>query len=287
MKTMYIFRICISHCISLCLVLKQEQKQQEADELTVSESTQSSPTRSVDSSNSSESDNNNTSSQETSNTSQQRRNIVTLPKTPMHEILKIIESGNITALLENKCLHYFFLKHCVINVISRKKWKENNTRYLFNCYIHASDKGFALIVLENNIIRYREMRDREKNESNGSNNNEDEAEFEYSQPLYTTVTKKGKRTTGKGWSDDGKTKFKEFTMLIQRKRRNKQWLTNRGNYIKKKALYDSKNSKKRKRSSENDSQGSKRMNSAEEEAWNKFLVDSVNDTEWCNNAVGV
>ena len=97
----------------------------------------------------------------------------------MHEILKIIESGNITALLENKCLHYFFLKHCVINVISRKKWKENNTRYLFNCYIHASDKGFALIVLENNIIRYREMRDREKNKLNGNNNNEDEVEFEY------------------------------------------------------------------------------------------------------------
>ena len=76
-------------------------------------------------------------------------------------------------------------------------------------------------------------------------------------------------------------------MFIHRKRRNKQWLTNRSNYIKKKALKDSKDSKKRKQSSENDTQGSKRMNSAEEEAWKQFLVDSVNDTEWCKNTVGV
>ena len=105
--------------------------------------------------------------------------------------------------------------------------------------------------------------------------------------MYTTVTKKGKRSTGKGWSDYGKTKFKELTMFIHRKRRNKQWLTNRSTYIKKKALNDSNDSKKRKRSSENDTQGSKRMNSTEEEAWKQFLLDSVNDTEWCKNAVGV
>ena len=270
----------------MCKVLKQEKQQKETESSNDSTSAQSSPTRSVDSSTSSDNDNNNEHSQESTNTSPQRR-IISLPKKPMHKILNIIESGNINALLENKCLHYFFLKHCVINVISRKKWKDNNTRYLFNHFIHPSDEGFALIVLENNIIRYREMRDRENVESNDNNNNENEVQFKYSQPLYTTVTKKGQRSTGKGWSDDGKTKFKELTLLILRKRRNKQWLTNRSTYIKKKALNDSNDSKKRKRSSENDTQGSKRMNSTEEEAWKQFLLDSVNDTEWCKNAVGV
>ena len=52
-------------------------------------------------------------------------------------------------------------------------------------------------------------------------------------------------------------------------------------------MKDSNNSKKHKQSSENDTQGNKKMNSTEEKAWEQFLVDNVNDTEWCNSVVGV
>ena len=97
------------------------------------------------------SDNNNGSLQEANDTSQQCR-ITTLPNMPMHEILNIIENGNINVLSENKYLHYFYLKNCVINVISRRKWKDNNTRYLYNSFIHHTDKGFTLVVLEYNVI---------------------------------------------------------------------------------------------------------------------------------------
>ena len=96
-------------------------------QLNASESVWSSSAKSIESTNSSESDNNIGNLQETTDASQQCR-ITTLPKMPMHEILNIIKNGNINALLENKYLHYFFLKHCVINVISRKRWKDNNTK---------------------------------------------------------------------------------------------------------------------------------------------------------------
>ena len=52
-------------------------------------------------------------------------------------------------------------------------------------------------------------------------------------------------------------------------------------------MADSKYSKNCKQSSEKDTQGNKRMTSTEEEVWKQLLVDSVNDTEWFDNAVEV
>ena len=205
----------------------------------------------------------------------------------MHDILHIIENNTISTLYENRSLYYFFLKNCVINVVSRKKWKENVTRYVYSRFIHPSDEGFALIVLENNVIRYKEMRDKESNVHNNTNGNDDDDDIEFTQPLYTTVTKKGLKSSGKGWTDQGKMKFQQYTQFVKNKRQNQQWINDRNKYVKRKAMKESKDSKKRKRSSDNDTQGDKKMSTSEEQAWNKFIFDNVNDTEWLNNVVGV
>ena len=234
-------------------------------------------------------------SRETNNTpqesfasSQQCRNHNVITTMPMYDILTIIEENRLPTLYENKNLHYFFLKNCVLNVVSRKKWKENITRYVYSRFIHPSDEGFALVVLENNVTRYREMRDRDNRiDGQDTEDREDEQEYEYTQPLYTTVTKKGLKSTGKGWTDKGKLRFQHYTEFVRTKRQNQQWLNDRNNAIKRRALRDSKEWKKRKRSSDNDYGNGKRMNSREESAWNKFIVDNVNDTEWLNNVVGV
>lgn len=275
----------------MTLVLKQEKEKSNAlalqnDDHNETESRQTSPRSSLDSTNSSESDTNNSSQEQ--NTSIHQRSNMANTSTPMHDILKLIEENNIAALYENKNLHYFFLKNCVINVVSRKKWRENVTRYVFSRFIHPSDEGFALVVLENNITRYREMRDREKNVTNQEDEHQDNhQDHDYSQPSFTVVTKKGHKSSGKGWSDEGKTKFKNYTIFVKNKRQNKQWLHDRNKAVKRRALRESKDSKKRKRSSDNDTEEDKRMNSSEEKEWNRFIFENVNDTEWLDNVVGV
>ena len=62
-------------------------------------------------------------------------------------------------------------------------------------------------------------------------------------------------------------------------------MNRRSEYVKNRALKDS--SKKRKRSSENDVEDNSKMSTSEEQKWNKFIQDSVNDTEWFDNMVGV
>lgn len=243
---------------------------------------------SLDSPSSSSSETNNTPQEPFASPQQRRTTQNGITTTPMHDILTIIEENRLPTLYENKNLHYFFLKHCVLNVVSRKKWKENITRYVYSRFIHPSDEGFALVVLENNVTRYREMRDRDNRiDGQDAEARDGEQEYEYTQPLYTTVTKKGHKSTGKGWTDKGKLRFQHYTEFVQTKRQNQQWLNDRNNAIKRRALRDSKEWKKRKRSSDNDYGNDKRMNSNEESAWNKFIVDNVNDTEWFNNVVGV
>ena len=205
----------------------------------------------------------------------------------MYDILDLIENGNYENLYENKNLHYYFLKKCVINVVSRKKWKENITKYTFNRFIHPSDEAFALIVLENNSKRYQEMAEREHtNVSTDDNANENE-KVEYSQPLFTTVTKKGQRSSGKGWSKQGKDLLIDYTEFVKRKRRNNEWMNRRSEYAKKRALKENNDSRKHKRSSDNDVEDNAKMSTSEEQKWNKFIQDSVNDTEWFDNMVGV
>ena len=263
------------------LVLKQETKKKNTTEIDTEANRQTSPRTSLDSSNSSESDVNGSQQDQHSQSQQQRKRSVT----PMYDILDLIENGNYENLYENKNLHYYFLKKCVINVVSRKKWKENITKYTFNRFIHPSDEAFALIVLENNSKRYQEMAEREQtNVSTDDNANENE-KVEYSQPLFTTVTKKGQRSSGKGWSKQGKDLLIDYTEFVKRKRRNNEWMNRRSEYVKNRALKDS--SKKRKRSSENDVEDNSKMSTSEEQKWNKFIQDSVNDTEWFDNMVGV
>ncbi len=243
---------------------------------------------SLDSPSSSSSETNNTPQEQFASPQQRRTTQIGITTTPMHDILTIIEENRLPTLYENKNLHYFFLKNCVLNIVSRKKWKENITRYVYSRFVHPSDEGFALVVLENNVTRYREMRDRDNRiDGQDTEDRDDEQEYKYTQPLYTTVTKKGLKSTGKGWTDKGKLRFQHYTEFVRTKRQNQQWLNDRNNAIKRRALRDSKEWKKRKRSSDSDYGNEKRMNGSEESAWNKFIVDNVNDTEWLNNVVGV
>ena len=285
------FVIYINLLFSTRTVLIQEHKeyqQNQSSPNTELSSAENERRESVESESSSSSDNNNSPDRNANDRQAAEQRILqhAISKTPMHDILKHIEENNISKIYDNKNLHYFFLKHCVINVISRKKWKENMSRYDYSRFIHYTDEGFALLVLENNVTRYREMRDRAiKSTQQTANNEDEEDEYEYTQPVYTTVTKKGKRSSGKGWNDAGKTRFKVLSKIVQTKRQNQLWLTQRKKSIKRRALADSNESNKRQKRTivDHDQQ----MSTSEELEWNQFIADSINDTEWINNAVGV
>ena len=212
-----------------------------------------------------------------------------MSSTPIHDILKHIEDKKLSKICDKKNLYNFFLKHCVINIIFRKQWKENMSRYDYGHFIHYSDEGFALLVLENNIIRYREMRDCpvEPNQQNEENEDEeDEHEYVYSQPIYTTLTKKGKQSPGKGWNDASKTQFKVYSKFVQQKRQNQLWMNNeRHKSIKQRVLRDSNESNKCQK--RNIVDNDKQMSTAEEMKLNQFIVVSINNTEWLKNVVRV
>ena len=116
----------------------------------------------------------------------------------MTEIVKRIDDGDAKSILINKDLHYFFLKHCVVNVVTKKKWKDNCARNDYYKSITPSDEGFAFVVIDNNIERYRAMQQ-----------NTDPDYKDFTQPRYTTVTttKGAANNVGKGWNDRGEMEF--------------------------------------------------------------------------------
>ena len=111
----------------------------------------------------------------------------------MSKLLEMIKCDNIEEIFNDKVLHYYLMKMCVVLVIGKRKWKEYCGKKNFDEFIHPSDESFALLVIENNLNRYKDMvKAQNKNEKN------------ISKPKYTMVTRKGEKTMCKGWSDEGK-----------------------------------------------------------------------------------
>ena len=193
-------------------------------------------------------------------------NSVTTNKITMKEILKRIDNSDAKSILVNKELHYYFLKHCVVNVITRKKWKENCARNDYYNYITPSDEGFALVVIDNNIERYRQMQ---------LNTDPDFKDFE--QPKYTTVTNKGAaNNVGKGWNDKGKIEFQRYTEMVIEKRSERSWLEKRARVIKKMANREHKHNAKRLYDDiSNDNNIA--MDDEAKEKWNNFMMNSVSN----------
>ena len=100
--------------------------------------------------------------------------------TPVHNLT----GQAIEDLFNDKSLYYYFLKKCVINVITRSKWKENCTNYDFDWNVHPTDESFALLVIDNNLDRYRDMVQRP-----------DVSKHLLIPPKYKTVTKVGQKNT--------------------------------------------------------------------------------------------
>ena len=184
----------------------------------------------------------------------------------MTEILNCIDNGDSSSIFQNKELHYFFLKHCVINVISRKKWNDNCDRNDYYKYITESDEGFALVVLDNNIERYLEMM-----------KNDDPNKKDFAQPKYTSVSKKGMPNhIGKGWNDRGKMEFQRYTEMIINKRKDIVWLEKRSRGIKRVANRERQRQKKRSYD-DIDNDEFNCMDTEEKNRWNNFMLASVNN----------
>ena len=64
-------------------------------------------------------------------------------------------------------------------------------------------------------------------------------------------------------------------------------MNRRSEYVKKRALKETHDSKKCKISSDNSAEDDTKMSSSEEQKWKKFIYDSVNDTERFDNMVEV
>ena len=192
----------------------------------------------------------------------------------MTELLKCINNGDSSSIFQSKELHYFFLKHCVVNVISRKKWNDNCDRNDYFKFVTASDEGFALVVLDNNIERYMEMM-----------KNEDPNIKDFGQPRYTSVTKKGMLTNhiGKGWNDRGKMEFQRYTEMIINKRNDLQWLERRSRGIKRVANRERQKRNKRSYDDIDNDEYPNSMDSEEKIRWNNFMLTSVNNMNNISN----
>lgn len=194
----------------------------------------------------------------------------------MTEILNCIDNGDSSSIFQNKELHYFFLKHCVINVISRKKWNDNCDRNDYYKYITESDEGFALVVLDNNIERYLEMK-----------KNDDPNKKDFAQPKYTSVTKKGMPNhIGKGWNDRGKMEFQRYTEMIINKRKDTAWLEKRSRGIKRVANRERQRQKKRSYD-DIDNEEFNYMDNEEKNRWNNFMLASVNNMNTISNMTSI
>ena len=184
----------------------------------------------------------------------------------MKEILSLIDNGNAESILKCRHLHYYFLKNCVINVTSKKKWRDNCSRNDYFKFVTPSDEGFALVVLDNNIDRYMDIY-----------NNSDPNKTIFEQPKYTNVATKGvKDTVGKGWTDKGKLEFQRYTEMIIDTRRDKTWLERRAKTIKKMANRERKQNKY-KRKYDDIANEPEVMSIEAKNRWNRFMLSSVND----------
>ena len=195
----------------------------------------------------------------------------------MTRLLKLVKDEKISDLYDDESLYYYFLKICVVNVITRSKWKENCTNYDFDRFIHPTDEAFALLVLDNNLERYIDMVNRP-----------DVLKQHLVPPKYTTVTKGGQKTQVRGWSDSGKLQFQRYTMMIKNIRSQNDWIVKVRKIVKKKCKKEFRNRRKRKdRDGINDDDSVKRMNREEINNWNTFLSETVNNNDWYTQSVSV
>lgn len=200
-----------------------------------------------------------------------------LKKKKMTHILNLIENKKINDLFDDESLYYYFLKICVVNVITRSKWKENCTNYDFDRFIHPTDEAFALLVLDNNLERYRDMANRP-----------DVSKHLLIPPKYTTVTKMGQKTQVRGWSDSGKLQFQQYTQFVRNVRSKNDWMIKTRKSVKRKCKKEFRNRRKRKdRDVIDDDDSIKKMNREEINNWNSFLSETVNNDDWYTNSVSV
>ena len=78
----------------------------------------------------------------------------------------------------------------------------------------------------------------QSNQQTGGNEDKED-EYEYSQPIYTTMTKKGKNYQEKDGMMQVNTQFKVYSRFVQKKRQNQLWINERNMSIKQRALRDS------------------------------------------------
>ena len=194
------------------------------------------------------------------------------PKPCIMQVLQAINNNKVNTIYSNKQLYYFFLSKCVREVVGKMQWKENICCNNYSQFVHPTDESFALLVLDNNMERYFDMIARKEKQTD-------------KEPKYTTATKKGKKTFIKGWSDEGKLKFQEYTKFVMQQRNNSAWLKDKVKFVIKTANKEF--GKRKRKENESDNKKIKRMNLQQQKDWNNFLCDSMNDKEWIKNSVGV
>ena len=194
----------------------------------------------------------------------------------MKHILDLIENGNADLIFKCKHKHYYFLKNCVINVISKKKWRDNCTRNDYFRFITPSDEGFALVVLDNNYDRYMDIY-----------NNSDPNKTIFEQPKYTNVATKGvKDTVGKGWNDKGKMEFQRYTEMVIEQRKERTSLERRARIIKKLSNKERKHSNNKRRYDDIEDE-TEVMNIEAKNRWNNFMLSSVKELSEMENMVAL
>ena len=214
------------------MVAMQESEKSKEDDT-------SSPDQGTSTSTASSDDHQNTPDDAEASSVRQNEDSSTKDASNLKKMLNAAENGNMDDILNSAKLHFYFLNTIVQVVVGRRTWTSEITKTTNNLpyhkVVHPSDEAFAFLVLDNNVKRYRDMIRRPGLKSN-----------EYTSPKYTRLSEKGKKLENKGWNDEGKQKFMEYTNAVRSKRSDDEWLKKRSESIRKKALKHSKQSRKRK-----------------------------------------
>ena len=144
--------------------------------------------------------------------------------------------------------------------------------YSFDKFVHPTDEAFAILVLENNCDRYKDMA--ERNDMTATSTS----------PKYTKATRRGQKYQSKGWSDLGKIRFQELTSTVIQYRSNKKWLEDMTRIVLKKCKCKA-NKRKREESDEFDTE--RQMNKNEMQDWNSFLLNTMDNSQWIKNTVAL
>ncbi len=133
----------------------------------------------------------------------------------IHKLLHLIYTNNIEDLYHDELACYTqFLENAVAMVVGQKNWKKNVCEKKYYEFVTVSDEAFALLVLDNNCLRYFDMLHNDPIDAEDKRKmTMKEVKKKWIRPRYTIMS--GSNNGGsKGWTMEGKKKYQYYYHFV-------------------------------------------------------------------------